>query len=116
MKEIERFPVGEITVIVCAAEGDYDYALVDWTGEVIEPPWRAVSREKPWTLEEARAAGIEHAQRLAGPELCVYRTESRAWTGVLLDRGIEVGRIGGCSSPEEVETAAVETWCDGPER
>lgn len=115
MKELERFTVGEITVLVLSADGDYDYSLLDWAGEVMEPPWRALPREKPWTLDEARAAGIEHAQRLAGPELQVYRAESGEWAGVMTAHGAEVGRIGGCSSPEEVETAAVETWCDGPE-
>lgn len=44
--------------------------------------------------------------------LQVYRTDSGEWAGVMIANGEEIGRIARCASPEEVEVAAAETWCE----
>lgn len=53
--------------------------------------------------------------------LQVYRTNTGRWAGVMIADGTEIGRVTGCASPEEVEVAACESWCDiehvfGPDR
>ena len=43
--------------------------------------------------------------------LLVYRAPSGQWSGILTGvDGVEVGRIGGCCSPEEVEETASEQY------
>ena len=44
--------------------------------------------------------------------LQVYRMDTGRWAGVMIFDGNEIGRVAGCASPEEVETAAAETWCE----
>lgn len=44
--------------------------------------------------------------------LQVYRTATGRWAGVMIADGKEIGRVAGCASPEEVETAVAETWCE----
>lgn len=38
--------------------------------------------------------------------LRIYRAASGQWSGVILRDGLEVGRIAGCASPDEVEESA----------
>lgn len=42
--------------------------------------------------------------------LKVYRAASGQWAGIVIVGGEEVGRVAGCSSPEEVEDAAYEQF------
>lgn len=40
--------------------------------------------------------------------LRIYRAPSLQWSGILLDGDDEIGRVAGCSSPEEVEESAYD--------
>lgn len=42
--------------------------------------------------------------------LQIYETSVGQWAGIVLRDGIEMSRIAGCSSPAEVEQAALEIW------
>ena len=44
--------------------------------------------------------------------LRIYLAPSLQWAGILLDGADEIGRVAGCSSPEEVEESAYDAGYD----